>query len=415
MLGRFALLLAVLLAGTTSVLAGQPPPFQALVDATPDGGTLEPPPGTYAGPVVITRPISITGQGQVVVTGQGKGTVITVKGDGSTLEGLEIRESGLGHDTADSCLRLEGNFNVVKDNVLKGCLIGIGLQHADHNVVRRNQVVGTLDAEDMRGDGIRVWNSNGNKIENNSVTNHRDVIFEYSKDNLFKNNSISNGRYGTHFMYASDNVAEGNSYSYNTVAIFSMYSNNLRIIGNKITRGNGPEAMGIGLKEASGLLIEDNDIDANSIGVYLDESPLDPENPNTFHGNRFAFNGIAMLFHNDSEGDTVLGNDFIGNHSQVVVQGGGVALSSSWEGNYWDTYEGFDRTKRGFGETPFEVWAYADRLWVDVPPAAFFRGSPMMEALDFLSRLAPFSKPRLILRDPRPAMHELSGPVRSQS
>ena len=415
MLGRFAFLLAALLAGTTTVLAGELPSFQALVDATPDGGTLEPPPGSYAGPVVITRPISITGHGQVVVSGQGKGTVITVKADGNTLEGLEVRDSGLGHDTADSCLRLEGNFNVVKDNILKGCLIGIGLQHADNNIVRRNQVVGTIDAEDMRGDGIRVWNSNGNKIEGNSVTNHRDVIFEYSKNNLFKNNSISNGRYGTHFMYASDNVAEGNSYIYNTVAIFSMYSNNLRIIGNKITRGNGPAAMGIGLKEASGLLAEDNDIDGNSIGVYLDQSPLDPDNPNNFHGNRFAFNGVAMLFHNDSEGDSIFGNDFIGNHSQVLVQGGGAALSSRWEGNYWDTYEGFDHKNRGFGETPFEVWAYADRLWVDVPPAAFFRGSPMMEALDFLSRLAPFSKPRLILRDPRPAMHELSGPVRSQS
>jgi nitrous oxidase accessory protein len=34
--------------------------------------------------------------------------------------------------------------------------------------------------------------------------------------------------------------------------------------------------------------------------------------------------------------------------------------------------------------------------------ARFFRSSPVMELLDFLERLAPFSKPDLILRDKKP-------------
>jgi nitrous oxidase accessory protein len=36
--------------------------------------------------------------------------------------------------------------------------------------------------------------------------------------------------------------------------------------------------------------------------------------------------------------------------------------------------------------------------------AKFFRNSPVMELLDFLERLAPFSTPSLILRDERPRM-----------
>ncbi|HVI50518.1 MAG TPA: nitrous oxide reductase family maturation protein NosD [Candidatus Sulfotelmatobacter sp.] len=414
MTGRFALLVAALLAGGAA-LAAEPLPFQPLVDATPEGGTLEPPPGIYAGPVVISRAIAISGNGKVILTGQGRGTVLDVKANGTKIEGLEVQDSGHAHEAVDTCIRVEANFNVIKDNLLHGCLFGITLQHADNNIIRRNRVKGTMRFEDLRGDGIRVWYSHGNKVESNVVTDHRDVIIEYSHDNVVKGNSVSNGRYGTHFMYSSNNIAEDNTYAYNTVGVFSMYSNNLQIRHNKITRGNGPAAMGIGLKEASGLTVEDNDIDANSVGVYLDQSPLDSDNPNNFRGNRFAFNGVALLFHNDCEGDSVFGNDFIGNHSQVIVQGGGGALSSRWEGNYWDTYEGFDHGKRGFGDSPFEVWAYADRLWVDVPPAAFFRGSPMMEALDFLARLAPFSKPRLILRDPRPAMHEVAEQGRSQS
>jgi len=412
--GRFAFLLVALLAGAPA-LADELPKLQPLVDATPDNGVLEPPPGTYAGPVVLTRPITISGNGKVTLTGQGVGTVLDIKVNSAKVEGLNVQDSGHAHDLVDACIRVEANFNIVRDNNLQGCLFGITLQHADNNIVRRNRVKGTTRVEDLRGDGIRVWYSRGNKIESNVVTDHRDIIIEYSTGNLVKGNSVSNGRYGTHFMYSSNNTAEGNTYAYNTVAIFSMYSNNLHILGNKITRGNGPSAMGIGLKEASGLIVQDNDIDANSVGIYLDQSPLDPDNPNLFQGNRFAFNGVAMQFHNDSEGDSIFGNDFIGNHSQVEVQGGGGALKSRWDGNYWDTYEGFDRTKRGFGETPFEVWAYADRLWVDVPPAAFFRGSPMMEALDFLARLAPFSQPRLILRDPRPSMHEVAEQGRPQS
>jgi nitrous oxidase accessory protein len=37
-----------------------------------------------------------------------------------------------------------------------------------------------------------------------------------------------------------------------------------------------------------------------------------------------------------------------------------------------------------------------------VPPAAFFRASPLLEVIDFLDRLAPFSSPTLILRDEDP-------------
>ena len=35
------------------------PPLQPLIDETPEGETLVPPPGIYAGPVRITRPINL--------------------------------------------------------------------------------------------------------------------------------------------------------------------------------------------------------------------------------------------------------------------------------------------------------------------------------------------------------------------
>ena len=39
-----------------------------------------------------------------------------------------------------------------------------------------------------------------------------------------------------------------------------------------------------------------------------------------------------------------------------------------------------------------------------LPSAQFFKGSPMLEVLDFLERLAPFSPPELVLRDKTPLL-----------
>jgi nitrous oxidase accessory protein len=86
----------------------------------------------------------------------------------------------------------------------------------------------------------------------------------------------------------------------------------------------------------------------------------------------------------------------------VAVAGGGGAAHNRWHGNYWDGYQGFDRNNDGLGDTPYEDYAYADRLWMEVPFALFFKSAPMMESLDFLERLAPFSDPVLMVRDEAP-------------
>ena len=389
---------------------GGPAPLQPLIDATPEGGVLVPPPGIYAGPVRIERSMTLNGAGAVTLTGRGRGTILSLKGGGIVVQGLKLRDSGHQHETLDACLRLEqASFNVVKDNDLGGCLVGVDLRHADHNIVRRNRIAGSDPAFDMRGDGMRIWYSNDNTIEENVVTDHRDILVEYSTRNLLRGNRVSNGRYGTHFMYASGNSAEGNFYSHNSVGVFSMYSNQLRIIGNRITRSIGAVGMGIGLKEASGLTIENNDIIGNAVGLYIDDLPFDTDEPDAYRGNRFAFNGIGVQFHSNCESNSFSSNDFIGNFTDVGARGGDGATKAKWEGNHWDVYQGFDRKNVGVGETPFEIYDYADRIWSDAPMTSFFRGSPVLESIDFLSRLAPFSKPHLVLRDPHPAMRPVAG------
>ncbi|MCP4412158.1 MAG: nitrous oxide reductase family maturation protein NosD, partial [Gammaproteobacteria bacterium] len=118
--------------------------------------------------------------------------------------------------------------------------------------------------------------------------------------------------------------------------------------------------------------------------------------------NLIAFNSIGILFHNDWTGNIARNNSFKDNMNQVVVLGGGSANRNVWEGNYWDDYEGFDTNNDGIGDTPYQKYDYADRLWMDIPNAQFFKATPVLEFIDLLERLAPFSEPELLIEDTKP-------------
>jgi nitrous oxidase accessory protein len=48
---------------------------------------------------------------------------------------------------------------------------------------------------------------------------------------------------------------------------------------------------------------------------------------------------------------------------------------------------------------------------MDTPKAKFFRSSPVLELLDFLEHLAPFSAPNLLVRDNSPRMTPLPSSI----
>ncbi len=115
-------------------------PFQALVDAAKPGDVLRPPPGRYAGPVVLTKALTIEGDGAVTIDSGDRGTVFSVQADGVVLRGLHLTGSGDSHDTDDSCLDVRGHKNVLENLVIDNCLFGIDLKQSNDNVLRKNKV-----------------------------------------------------------------------------------------------------------------------------------------------------------------------------------------------------------------------------------------------------------------------------------
>ena len=405
---------------SVNALAEDYPPLQPLIDATPEGETLVPPPGTYAGPVVIERPINLDGQHQVTIDNGGRGSVILLETDGATVRNLHLTNSGESHNDLDAGVQVRGRFNVVRDNTIDNCLFGVDLQQSDHNVVRRNRISSKPFELGQRGDAVRLWYSFHNKITDNEISNVRDTVVWYSADNTIARNTASDSRYSLHFMYSQRNLVEANRYYNNTVGIFLMYSDGVELRDNYIAHATGPTGVGIGLKETSELIVEDNEILYCASGLYIDVSPFQPDTINRFKGNLIAYNGIGIRFLNDWTGNVFQQNQFVDNLTQVAVTGGKTANRNTWEGNYWSDYEGFDRDDDGTGDTPYELYAYADRLWQDEPYAQFFKGSPMLEVLDFLERLAPFSEPNMLVRDNGPSMDTIArvaeaGPVEKDS
>ncbi len=380
------------------------PSFQALVDATAEGGILTPPAGTYAGPVVINKPMQIDGRNEVTIDGGGKGTVVVLKTDNATLKNLHLTNSGVSHNDIDSGVQVRGKNNVIKDSVIDDCLFGVDLQQSESNVVRRNHISSKPFELGLRGDSVRLWYSFYNKITDNIVEDSRDMVVWYSANNEIQRNKVTDSRYSLHFMYSKTNLVEDNEYYNNAVGIFLMYSDGVVVRNNSITHAAGPTGVGIGFKETSDLIVENNKVLYCASGFYIDMSPFQPDTTNQFKNNLLAYNDIGVRFLNDWRGNTFQQNQFVDNMTPVVVSGRGTANNNVWDGNYWSDYQGFDRDANGVGDTPHEIYSYADRLWQQVSDAQFFKGSPLLEALDFLERLAPFSKPTLLIRDKTPRM-----------
>ena len=380
-------------------------PFQDLVDKAPAGSVLKPPPGQYAGPVVINKPLIIEGDGQVTIDAGDRGTVIALNASDSTIRGIRLTGSGDSHDTDDSCLDVRGHHNVIENLLIDNCLFGIDLKQSNHNLVRNNQIRSKDRELGVRGDGLRLWYSNDNVIEKNQVIDSRDMVAWYSHRNTFSDNLGRRSRYSIHFMFANDNIVERNQFYDNAVGVYFMYTEGGILRNNIISHATGATGMGIGFKEASGAIIENNEIIYCGVGIGSDLSPFQPDSSIEIRGNRFAYNGIGILFNSETGGNNMVDNIFEGNLSQVTYGGHGDnnnSAKNTWLGNYWDDYQGFDRDGDGFGDKTHELYSYADQIWIELPIARFFRSSPVMELLDFLERLAPFSTPDLILRDEKP-------------
>jgi nitrous oxidase accessory protein len=333
------------------------------------------------------------------------GTTVRLEGDGATLLGVTVDGSGGRHDLLDAAVRVEADDARVEGVRIQNALFGILVEKSNRALLRNNEVVGdpgrTLG---LRGDGVRLWEVRASRIEGNHVRDSRDIVVWYSPGNRIVGNTVERGRYGTHFMYSHDNTVEGNRYVGNVVGIFAMYSRNLTIRDNVFAESGGAAGMGLGAKESGNLEVERNLFIGNTVGVYLDTSPLDREHRNRFEGNVFRLGDVGILFHGTVERNAFRNNSFRDNRVHVRVDGRGDALAAEWRHNAYDDYAGYDLDGDGLGDVPYEARSLSEQLLAGRASLAFFRGSPALGLVELIGRVVPLFRPRTLLVDPEPRL-----------
>jgi nitrous oxidase accessory protein len=381
--------------------AGRYPSIGAALAAAQPGDTIRVSAGVYREKLVVEVPVVLLGEGRPVIDGGGEGTVVELRAP-SVLAGFEIRGSGRILDQEDGGVLVAADSCVVSDNILEDVLFGIYLKDSHGSRVVGNSVVGKDRPLGMRGDGIRLWSSNDASVERNVVRRTRDVVVYFSHGLVFRENLVTDGRYGLHYMYSSNNLFERNEFARNDVAAFIMYSSDIVLRSNVFAQASGSSGFGIGLKDADRIEVTGNLIVQNQVGLYLDNSPSGMGAENSIRDNILAFNDVGVGLMPSVRANDFGGNSFLGNLRDVSVSGGGSALANRWAGNRWDAAAAWDADGDGALDFPHRIDRLSDDLFARHPELRLYELSPAASALDALGRFFPLLEPQPIVVDSTP-------------
>lgn len=361
--------------------------------------------GRIEGDFEASRALSLHGCEQAALHGSGRGTVLRLKGNDVLVEDLVIEHSGERVSSEDGALKISGQRAHVRRIAVRDALYGVALEQCVACTMEDSSVEGRAHIEaNQRGDGIKLWEAHGSTVRRNQVRAARDVVVWYSREVTLAHNVIREGRYGTHFMYAHDAKVLDNDMRDNTVGIFVMYSARLEAERNVLAGAKGPAGMGIGFKESDAVTLRDNQLVANTVGVYLDNTPRDPKRPVVFERNVFALNSLAARIHGSERGARFAHNDFTGNERLLEVDGNGDALEAHFEENFWDAYAGYDLDRDGRGDVAFTLKQPASELRGSQPAIRYFHGTAALGLYDALALALPYFGSRLVLTDGTPRM-----------
>ena len=380
----------------------------AAVAAARDGDTVVVHAGTYREPqIVIARRIVLVGDGWPVLDGEGQHALMLVTADDVTVRGLVLRNVGTSFVEDRAALRADHVRNCSFDhNRLDDAFFGIYLANVTDCRVAANVIHGLATRETEAGNGIHLWTSRRVMIEDNEISGQRDgIYFEFVHDTDVRGNtSTRNLRYGLHFMYSDGCRYVGNTFRHNGSGVAVMYTKNVVMTDNRFEDNWGPAAYGLLLKEISDPRLERNVFDHNTTALVADGA-----NRIVATGNAFRNNGWAVRLQASTVDGRFERNDFFGNTFDVATNSR--SPSTTFAGNFWDDYRGYDLDHDGTGDVPHRPVRLFSMIVERQPASLVLLRSTFTTLLDAAERVLPSLTPDALM-DERPAMKPLTSLVR---
>jgi nitrous oxidase accessory protein len=367
------------------------------------GGVIVIMPGRYrAHEVNIDRPVSIIGRGFPVLDGEGNGEILRVTSDDVTINGLMLKGTGVSYTQDRAAIRVSnvGKCNI-SNNRFEQVLYGIYLAKVTGCEIKGNTLRASGKTEAKSGNGIHLWSAREITIANNSVSGFRDgIYFEFVHNTeVSRNVSEGNLRYGLHFMYSDDCEYTGNTFRHNGAGVAVMYTKRVHMVANRFENNWGSSAYGLLLKEIADSRIEHNVFEENTVGLYADGADRIRA-----IGNDFNRNGWAVKVGGSTLDGLFMANNFTDNTFDVSTNSR--EPSTKFEGNYWNSYKGYDLNRDGVGDIPHAPVRLFSVIVEDSPQAIVLMRSALVTLLDFVERAMPSLTPEFFV-DPKPSMRRL--------
>jgi len=397
------LFLAFAFTGNSRVIIVIPGGLKKALFTAVNGDTLLLKPGLYKeGNIIITRSLTLIGEGNAILDGEKKYEILTLSGHHITVKNIQFQNAGYSAMNDFAAVKIIDASSLLLDgNRVLNSYFAIHVSNSSYVTIRNNNIAGTPRSEQLTGNGIHLWKCNNALIENNHVQGHRDgIYFEFVTHSTIRNNlSEKNIRYGLHFMFSNDDLYQQNMFRDNGAGVAVMYSKKVKMLQNHFEQNWGPSAYGVLLKDISDSYISNNTFYRNTVGLYLEgTSRMDIEK------NIFRSNGWAVKIQASCEDNNIHHNNFLGNSFDVGTNGS--LVLNKFDNNYWDKYEGYDINKDGIGDVPYHPVSLYSMIVEKNPYTLMLFRSFTVQLLDKAERAIPGLTPEN-LADNKPIMKSL--------
>lgn len=377
--------------------------IQNAVNKAQDGDTVLVDQGIYKeGAIVIEKSIVLKGINHPVIDGEHKHEILFVRGIGITIDGFKLQHTGRSEIKDIGAIMIYDSYHVSAiNNILDDSNFGITVQNSRSCTIKNNSITAYGKDEVQSGNGIHCWKSDSLLIIQNTITGHRDgIYFEFVTNSLvWRNISRKNVRYGIHFMFSHHDTYIGNIFEENESGVAVMYTHHIHMYNNYFLNNWGDAAYGILLKDITDSDISGNHFTRNTVAIHMEGCSR-----NNLYKNSFSNNGWAVKIQASCDNNDFTENNFTGNTFDIGTNGS--LVLNTFNGNYWDKYEGYDLNRDKIGDVPFHPVSMYSMIIDSNPASLMLFRSLIVSLLDKSERILPGITPEQ-LKDERPLMTRL--------